>query len=118
MSKIWGCDFCQKKTAEAAVPRNRGFLSGQATHSEVTAKNAAAEHVRQFGPGRHVQNWGLQFLLERKQPEAAVPGNQGFCPARPPIRKLPRKMQPQNMLGQFLTKINQVLTYWEHQDET
>ena len=48
MSKIWGMHFSWKKTAGGSLPRSTWVLSIQTISSEITAKNAAAEHVGQF----------------------------------------------------------------------
>ena len=118
MSKIWGLHFSRKKTAGGSLPRSTWVLSIQTISSEITAKNAAAEHFGHFSfkklpkivenvAGRHVQNLRVAFFLEKKTPEAAYPGAHGFYPPRLSHPKLPRKMRPRNIFGHFLSKNDQ-----------
>ena len=89
MSKIWGLYLSRKKPPEAAYPGAHGFYPSKLSHPKLPRKMRPRNILVIFlskndpkslkiWPGRHVQNLGVAFFLEKNRRRQPTPEHMGF----------------------------------------
>ena len=89
MSKSGGCIFPGKKPPEAAYPGAHGFYPSKLSHPKLPRKmrprnilviflSTNDQKSLKIWPGRHVQNLGVAFFLEKNRRRQPTPEHMGF----------------------------------------